>query len=182
MLRSTRFQRRNGNPSTLGGRCSLTPSSPRSLYLSTSTLQSLTLSILLMSRALSHRIPTVSWSHVRFKPALPSLKFYPVYGCSPDPVFYENKPSKSSLPCGRDYNLFRCENPFGTLHGYNTNLGVVDVPATPVGGYVLCPTSGWVLYATTPSAQRGEAKRGIQQGEDEEEDRRRKGRKSHAAP
>ena len=48
---------------------------------------------------------------------------------------------------------------FGTLPGYKTNLGVVAVPTTPVGGYVYFPDAKkWVLYAepcSSPSAGRG---------------------------
>ena len=92
--------------------------------------------------------PTVIWSNVRLKPALPNPKLYPVYGCSPDPAFYERKPKEVWSPGGPDYSLFESQNPFGTLPGYHTSLGVVDVPATPVGGYVYQPESGWVLHAT----------------------------------
>ena len=49
--------------------------------------------------------------------------------------------------------------PFGSLPGYKTNLGVVAVPTIPVGGYVYCPDAKkWVIFAeppTSPSAGRG---------------------------
>jgi hypothetical protein len=96
--------------------------------------------------------PTIAWDKVRFKPSLPSPKHYPLYSCSPDPTFYEDKPSNSGFACDGPYNLFKYQDPFGTLPGYRTNLGVVDVPTTPVGGYIYCPGSGWVVYATTPDA------------------------------
>ena len=38
-------------------------------------------------------------------------------------------------------------SPFGTAAGFETNLGVVAPPTSPVGGYVY-PQRGWILYAT----------------------------------
>merc|ERR1719369_1577786 len=78
--------------------------------------------------------PTVTWSSVRFKPSLPSPKPYPVHGCSPDPDLYEDKPNPYCHgQLSENFALFKRQNPFGTLLGYQTNLGVVDVPTTPVG-------------------------------------------------
>ena len=42
-----------------------------------------------------------------------------------------------------------CDNglPFGSLPGYQTNLGVVAVPTIPMGGYVYCPVAKkWFLF------------------------------------
>ena len=78
-------------------------------------------------------------------------------------TFFEDKPNPYCHgQLSTNFALFKRQNPFGTLPGYQTNLGVVDVPTTPVGGYVFSPGSGWVLYATTSSAGRGEAERGRQ--------------------
>ena len=38
--------------------------------------------------------------------------------------------------------------PFGTASGFPTNLGVVAMPTSPVGGYLYTEDEGWVLYAT----------------------------------
>ena len=101
--------------------------------------------------------PTIVWDKVRFKPSLPSPKPYPVYGCSPDPVFYEGE--KKQHPYDPTPIVkFKCQDPFGNLPGYLTSEGVVDVPATPVGGYVYRPGAGWVIYATSPSTERGKAR------------------------
>jgi len=93
--------------------------------------------------------PTIAWEKVRFKPSLPSPKPYPVYGCSPDPVFYEGE-KKKHLYDSAPIPKFSQPAPFGSLPGYSTNLGVVKVPVTPVGGYVYHPESGWVIHATSP--------------------------------
>ena len=38
--------------------------------------------------------------------------------------------------------------PFGTAAGFPTNLGVVAIHLTPVGGYIYTEDEGWILYAT----------------------------------
>ena len=100
--------------------------------------------------------PIIAWDKVRFKPSLPNPVPCPVYGCSPDPVIYEGEETRNLY--NREPPLFqRSREPFGTLPGYKTSEGVVDVPATPVGGYVYRPGTGWVIYATSPSTERGKA-------------------------
>ena len=104
--------------------------------------------------------PHVRWNDVRFKPALPAPERCPVYSCSQDPAFYVEK--SSPLYNGTDNfgSLARqYGQSFGTLPGYKTNLGVVAVPTTPVGGYVYCPDARkWVIFAearSPPSTGRG---------------------------
>jgi len=104
--------------------------------------------------------PHVRWNDVKFKPALPNPEPCPVHSCSPDPAFYVEDSSplyngtRNFGSLARQYG-----GSFGTLPGYKTNLGVVAVPTTPVGGYVYCPdVKKWVLYAepsSSPSAGRG---------------------------
>ena len=44
--------------------------------------------------------------------------------------------------------LRAASSPFGTAPGFPTNLGVVSMPTSPVGGYLYTEDEGWVLYAT----------------------------------
>ena len=44
--------------------------------------------------------------------------------------------------------LRAASSPFGTALGFPTNLGVVAMPTSPVGGYLYTEDEGWVLYAT----------------------------------
>ena len=115
--------------------------------------------------SVSEPFPHVRWSDVRFKPALPAPERCPVYSCSPDPAFYVEK--SSPLYNGTDNfgSLARqYGQSFGTLPGYKTNLGVVAVPTTPVGGYVYCPDAKkWVLYAE-PRSSPSSAGRGTRRG------------------
>ena len=47
------------------------------------------------------------------------------------------------------YRPLRADSsPFGTAPGFPTNLGVVSMPTSPVGGYLYTEDEGWVLYAT----------------------------------
>ena len=80
-----------------------------------------------------------------------------MYGCSPDPTFYVDKPPDSPGFARDRLALFVRENPFGSLPGYETNLGVAAVPTIPVGGYVYS-TDGkkWVLHATQGGTGRGD--------------------------
>ena len=109
--------------------------------------------------------PHVRWFDVKFKPALPAPERCLVYSCSPDPAFYVEK--SSPLYNGTDNfgSLARqYGQSFGTLPGYKTNLGVVAVPTTPVGGYVYCPeVKKWVIYAEHRSSPTS-AGRGTRRG------------------
>jgi len=110
--------------------------------------------------------PHVRWNEVRFKPGLPNPELCPVYSCSPDPEFYQEKReyrNGSVIPTVSDPEFLskyrQYGRSFGALPGYHTSRGVVAVPTTPVGGYVYCPdVKKWVLYAepqSSPSAGRG---------------------------
>ena len=113
--------------------------------------------------AVSEPFPYVRWNEVRFKPALPNPELCPVHSCSQDPEFYQEKweyRNGSVIPTITEPDFLRKDrDPFGTMPGYKTSLGVVSVPTTPVGGYVYCPdVKKWVLYAepsSSPSAGRG---------------------------
>ena len=105
-------------------------------------------------------VPHVRWNNVRFKPALPNPEACPVHSCSPDPVFYVDRNSPS-FQCNFNFDYLASQNgrPFGALPGFKTNLGVVAIPSTPVGGYVYCPeVKKWVIFAearSPPSTGRG---------------------------
>ena len=113
--------------------------------------------------AVPEPFPHVRWSEVRFKPALPNPELCPVFSCSQDPGFYQEKHeyrNGSVIPTVTEPEFLRKDcPPFGTLPGYKTSRGVVAIPTTPVGGYVYCPDAKkWVLYAepcSSPSAGRG---------------------------
>ena len=86
---------------------------------------------------------TIAWQDVRFKPSLPSPKQFPILSASADPKFYQTDMELK-------LNIFRqSDSPFGTLPGYETNLGVAAIPTLPVGGYVYSTErQKWVLHAT----------------------------------
>ena len=98
--------------------------------------------------------PTVDWSTVRFKPALPNPEQFPVLSVSKDPTVYQMKPTGWST--NKEYSIFTESNPFGTLPGYQSNQGVVAVPSTPVMGYLYSSTfNKWVLAASTTRGPEG---------------------------
>ena len=95
--------------------------------------------------------PEVKWNLVKFKPVLPHPETCPLYSCSQDPSFYEDH----ILP-GSSLPQFLQKNPFGSLPGFVTNLGVVAVPKAPIGGYVYCPDARrWLIHATIPTTKGG---------------------------
>ena len=82
-------------------------------------------------------LPTISLKDVNSFAMrnVPKPSLYSVQGCSSDAAFYRTK-------------FARCA-PFGSLYGYNTNLGVVPVPDEPVFGHVWDHNAGgWLLNAT----------------------------------
>ena len=86
--------------------------------------------------------PVVEWHNLRphLKKNLPEPAKFPVSGVSPDPEFYQptctwHKGTK-----------FTQHEPFGTLPGLMTSLGVVTMPTEPVHGYVWTGDS-WVIHA-----------------------------------
>ena len=118
--------------------------------------------------AVSEPFPYVRWNEVRFKPALPNPELCPVHSCSQDPQFYQEKReyrNGSVIPTITKPEFLRTDRePFGTLRGYKTNLGVVAVPTTPVGGYVFCPeVKKWVIHAE-PCSSPASVGRGTRRG------------------
>ena len=103
--------------------------------------------------------PEVKWNLVKFKPVLPHPESCPLYSCSQDPSFYEDHITGCLNPRFKNARIqtkFLQRNPFGSLPGFVTNLGVVAVPEAPVGGYVYCPDARrWMIHATIPSTEGG---------------------------
>ena len=105
-------------------------------------------------------IPRVDFSKVKphLHRNLPKPYLYPVYSCSPDPEFYTNchlvKLSDNHQGCaGGCKPLFDIAkaSPFGSLPGFETNLGIVPIPQAPIGGYIYkggtADETTWQLYA-----------------------------------
>ena len=105
-------------------------------------------------------IPWVDFSKVKphLHRNLPKPSLYPVYSCSPDPKFYTDchmvRHRDNHQGCsGGCKPLFGMANvnPFGSLPGFSTNLGIVPIPQAPIGGYIYKGGTGdettWQLYA-----------------------------------
>ena len=104
-------------------------------------------------------IPRVDFSKVKphLHRNLPKPTDYPVHSCSQDPKFYTECFSSDShnmyYACGSTpcKPKFDTTFPFGSLPGFETNLGIVAVPQAPIGGYIYAGGCGtnttWQLYA-----------------------------------
>ena len=91
--------------------------------------------------------PVVDWANVRLKPALPNPEAFPVLSASKEPEFYQ---MQKGLYNSKESSKFSSlEKPFGTLPGYKTTEGVVQVPTNPVYGHIYCPVAcKWLLHAS----------------------------------
>jgi hypothetical protein len=121
--------------------------------------------------------PVVDWTNVRFKPDLPSPQDLSLLSASKDPEFYQLQKGiyNTSSP-----SKFSSEEPFGTLPGYRTTQGIVSVPASPVQGYIFCPTSRkWILHASLNTRRRPAAGKGCPGTSGGERER---GKKPHYLP
>ena len=70
---------------------------------------------------------------------IPEPFFYPVLGCSQDPDFYRQEGMLTNPE--RNYYNKSLENrnyryPHGGIYGYDTDVGIVPVPAEPIHGHV----------------------------------------------
>jgi len=105
-------------------------------------------------------VPRVDFAKVKphLHKNLPKPNLYPVHSCSPDPKFYTDchmvRHDAHHQGCsGGCKPLFDMANvcPFGSLAGFETNLGVVPIPQAPIGGYIYKGGTGdnttWQLYA-----------------------------------
>ena len=90
--------------------------------------------------------PIVNWARLnsfQFK-NLPQPERFPVHGCSHDAKLYETADSTSYSPLKWGIGPY----PFGSLHGFYTNMGVVAVPDQPLHGYRCYPGTGtWEIDA-----------------------------------
>ena len=105
-------------------------------------------------------VPKVDFSKIKphLHRNLPRPNLHPVYSCSPDPKFYTDchlvRHLDNHQGCsGGCKPLFGMANvsPFGSLPGFETNLGIVSIPQAPIGGYIYKRGTGdettWQLYA-----------------------------------
>ena len=104
------------------------------------------------------RYNTIDFSKVNVRSIanIPRPEHQAVHGCSQDPKFYSESVVLSYDYYNRPHTLessHKKAKPFGSLYGYQTNIGVVPVPDTPVHGYVWCHDSGgFILHAMDPAA------------------------------
>ena len=103
------------------------------------------------------RYNTIDFSKVNVRSIanIPRPERQAVHGCSQDPKFYSESVVLSYDYYNRPHTLDSSHKktmPFGSLFGYQTNIGVVPVPDTPVHGYIWCHDSGaFVLHAMDPA-------------------------------
>ena len=109
--------------------------------------------------------PKVSWEKVNVAALkkLPTPSSFPVHAASPLSQFYSKDDGcprgctqtqfeyfsgdPRKIPCKCRLG-FEETNPFGTLLGFQSNLGVVPVPSTPMFGHIWDPdTCSWLLHA-----------------------------------
>ena len=114
-------------------------------------------------------VPKVSWEKVNVAALkkLPTPSSFPVQTASPQSQFYSKDDGcprgctqiqfeyfsgdPRKIPCKCRLG-FEETNPFGTLLGFQSNLGVVPVPSTPMFGHIWDPdTCSWLLHAEIPS-------------------------------
>jgi len=95
--------------------------------------------------------PYVNWNKLNpFQHKnLPAPQSFPVLGCSPNPSFYATTMPDPEKYMGVQVPIWgRVPNPFGSLYGFNTNMGVVAVPNQPIHGYRCSASSGiWMIDA-----------------------------------
>ena len=78
--------------------------------------------------------PTLDFSQIKpgLLRTLPKPDKFPLYGCSPESDFYH----KCIDTIHGRRPKFECEMPFGSTAAFQTNLGIISVPADPIGGFV----------------------------------------------
>ena len=95
-------------------------------------------------------VPSIDFSKVKpnLHRNLPQPSICPVYGCSEDPKFYTER--IQALGHKPEFNAPN-GTPFGSIPGFETNMGIVPVPQVPIGGYIYAGGCGsnttWQLYA-----------------------------------
>ena len=99
-------------------------------------------------------IPKIDFSKVKphLQRNLPKPEAFPVQGCSPDSNFYEEHNHSQPYYEGRyEKAKFDLASPFGTKAGFETNLGIVAIPDSPLHGYIYAGGYGnstrWQLFA-----------------------------------
>ena len=82
---------------------------------------------------------------------IPKPEYLPILGCSEDPEFYSDERIKlDSVDYWGNRNTLpprhKQKAPFGSLYGFNTDVGIVPVPDQPIHGHVW-KEGAWVLQA-----------------------------------
>ena len=107
-------------------------------------------------------VPTIRYKSIDFAKVnvrsmanIPKPTSFPVYGCSPEPKFYTEVVKVDYWDYYGNQRTFESsfirKAPFGSLYGYETNVGIVPVPDTPVHGHVWSDQlHNWVLHAVSP--------------------------------
>ena len=104
---------------------------------------------------------SVEWSslNANYLRNMPRPQPFPIASCSIDPSFYTTiiptyeTCDARDIGCGRftithQNLLFETKNPFGTLYGFMTDVGVLPVPTFPVHGFLCDAEMGvWVIGA-----------------------------------
>ena len=90
----------------------------------------------------SANVPTPAVDFSKIRPHLyrnlPKPEPFPVHGCSVALTIqnFTQSTRSNALMGGGKTTKFEVRNPFGTIPGFLTNLGIVPVPAIPTGGYI----------------------------------------------
>ena len=66
---------------------------------------------------------------------LPKPDSFPVHGCSQNHELYSLCTETTAFGTSK-VPKFETEYPFGSSPGFLTNLGIIDVPTVPIGGYI----------------------------------------------
>ena len=101
----------------------------------------------------SHTVPypKVDWTSVnkRFLSNVPSPVSLPVHGCFQNPKDYENQYERSDYgTMMNNGSKFTNEFPFGSILGFHTDAGPIQVPDHVIHGHVYDAKQGWILHAS----------------------------------
>ena len=95
--------------------------------------------------------PTVDWTSVnkRFLSNVPAPVSLPIHGCFQNPEDYENQYERSDYGTYENKgSKFTNEFPFGSILGFHTDAGPIQVPDQVIHGHVYDERQGWILHAS----------------------------------
>ena len=99
----------------------------------------------------SDSFPTVDWTSVnkRFLSNVPAPVSLPIHGCFQNPEDYENQYVRSDYGTYENKgSKFTNEFPFGSILGFHTDAGPIQVPDQVIHGHVYDERQGWILHAS----------------------------------